>query len=147
MKSRSLLIACCLLFFLLVNAQNEVKYQTVRGRVLDAQSQYPLIGVTVWVVNSAPLQGGVTDVNGYYKIDNIATGRIDLKFSFVGYKDQYVPNIPISVGKQTTINISLEESIHLMDVVVVEGIARTYEELNELASISVTGFNIGETER
>ncbi len=125
----------------------ELKYQTVRGQVTDAQSQYPLLGVTVVVMDSDPLNGSITDFDGYFKIDNVPVGAIDLKLSFVGYEDLILPNIPVSVGKQTSLKVSMEESTTMMEEVVVEGTSRTYEELNGLATLSVIGFNIAETER
>ncbi len=127
--------------------QTDEKTQTVRGQVLDVQSQYPLIGVTVLVLDTDPPKGAITDQNGYFKIENVALGQVNLRFSYVGYEELFVPNVLVSIGKQTSLQIAMTESTEVMEEIVVEGTSRTYEELNALATLSVTGFNIAETER
>ncbi|MFY0689363.1 MAG: TonB-dependent receptor [Cyclobacteriaceae bacterium] len=141
------IIALGLLFIVSQTLSAQEMTQTLRGRILDAQSQFPLIGATILIVNSDPLIGTTTDIDGYYKIENLPVGTVTLKISSIGYEDQFIPNVKLSIGKQTAINISLKESLTMMEAVVIDASSREYEELNELASVSVTGFNIAETER
>ncbi len=148
--TRKILPVLILTTSLLTNSQqvskNE-KYQTVRGRVTDIQSHYPILGATVMVMDSDPLIGSITDIEGYFKIEKVPVGVINLKISFVGYEEVIIPNIPISIGKQAYIETTMEESPILMEEIVVDADSRSYEELNGLATLSVTGFNIDETER
>lgn len=57
--------------------------RTVKGRVLDEKGE-PLIGVTVYYVETK--QGGVTDVDGNYKV-TIGEGSATIRFTYVGMKD------------------------------------------------------------
>jgi hypothetical protein len=59
-------------------------FQNIKGRIIDKQSQSPLAGATVKVINS-PL-GAVTDEGGYFKIEHVPVGRVSLGVSYLGYK-------------------------------------------------------------
>ncbi|MDB4584421.1 TonB-dependent receptor [Draconibacterium sp.] len=73
--------------------------KTVSGEVTDNDGQ-PLPGVTVLIKGTT--NGTVTNADGSYTLGNIPENAT-LVFSFVGMKTQ-----EISVGNQTSINISLE---------------------------------------
>ena len=93
--------------------------QTIRGTVKDADSQYPMVGVTVIVLDSDPILGAVTDADGQYAIEHVPLGRVDLKFSFVGYKEAYLKQQLLEIGKELVLHIALEEDVMAMDEVVV----------------------------
>ncbi|MDD4108764.1 MAG: SusC/RagA family TonB-linked outer membrane protein, partial [Prolixibacteraceae bacterium] len=94
----------------IIDEQNQFQ-QSVSGKVTDERNQ-PLPGVTVIIKGTT--QGTVTDIDGVYSISNVPA-QATLVFSFVGMRTQ-----EITVGNQTTINITLaEESIGLEEVVAV----------------------------
>ena len=62
-------------------AQNQT--QIVKGTVLDKQSQAPLLGVNIIIIGTDPIKGGTTDIDGLFKISDVAPGRYDLKLSYV----------------------------------------------------------------
>ena len=43
--------------------------QTIKGRIIDSQSEMPLIGATVVVNLEAGQRGATTDIDGYYLLD------------------------------------------------------------------------------
>lgn len=47
----------------------------IKGRVVDSQSEIPLIGANVILENSDPVVGGVTDLDGYFRIESVPVGR------------------------------------------------------------------------
>ncbi len=53
--------------------------QTIRGTILDTDTRQPLIGATVMVVGSDPIQGSTTDFDGKFVIGNVPTGRVDIE--------------------------------------------------------------------
>lgn len=63
--------------------------QTVRGRVIDKQSQMPLIGATVILVESDPVKGATTDLDGYFILTGVPVGRQSFNVSFIGYGSVY----------------------------------------------------------
>ncbi len=120
--------------------------QTIRGTVKDIDSQYPMVGVTVVVLGTDPLLGGVTDINGLYEIENVPVGRISLKISFVGYKDTYLNEQLLEVGKELIANASLEEDVQAMNEIVIT--AQSERVINNEAAISsVRTFDVAETRR
>ena len=89
---------------------------TVTGIVVDALDGSPMIGVNVLIIN--PEGGGknavgtVTDVDGRFSL-SIPQGA-QLKFSFVGYKEQVVTPTP-------GMTVVMQEDAATMDEVVVNG--------------------------
>ncbi len=72
--------------------------QTVKGKIIDVDNHMPLIGVTVILMNSDPLVGTITDIEGNFKLENIPVGRQSFKFSYMGYEETYRSNIMIATG-------------------------------------------------
>ena len=139
----------CLLFItlLLVTSQLYAQTQTIRGRVLDKQSQFPLIGANVLIVGSNPLIGAATDVDGYFVINNVPLGRHQVRISYLGYNEQTIPNVIVNAGKQTELNVALEESIEMAEEVVITAKKDKTLTNNEMALLSARGFTIEETSR
>lgn len=121
--------------------------QTVRGTVLDKQAESPLVGAAVVVEGTNPILGSVTDENGNFSIKNVPTGRYQIKISFIGYNASTLPNIVVNAGKETVLNISLEEAVTKLDAVVVSGKVDKSLTMNELATISSRQFNVEEVQR
>lgn len=121
--------------------------QTVRGRIIDQQSQYPLIGATVYVPNTSPIIGGTTDSEGYFELRNVPLGRVAIKVSYIGYKEQFIPNILVTSGKEVVLNIALEEQIITGEEIVITAEQDKTQLNNELATVSARGFTIEETSR
>jgi iron complex outermembrane receptor protein len=58
--------------------------ETLSGKVLDAQTNEPLIGASVWTAKSG--RGAVTDQNGEFKLNKLPAETLILKVSFLGYE-------------------------------------------------------------
>ena len=84
--------------------------QLVQGQVKDAGGE-PIIGASVVVEGTT--QGMTTDLDGRYAIQ-VAGGDAVLTFSHVGMTPQ-----SIQVGAQTTIDVVLQSSLTMDDVVVI----------------------------
>lgn len=82
---------------------------TVTGVVKDSKG-YPLPGVSV--SEKGTTNGGITDMNGSYKINAASSGT--LVFSFIGYVKKEV-----AIASQKNLNISLEEDQKGLQEVVV----------------------------
>ena len=69
----------------------------ISGRVMDAQSQFPLEGATV-VIDGTTL-GVVTDLEGYFTIENIPPLSYNISVSYLGFETQTLFNVIVkSVG-------------------------------------------------
>jgi len=136
-----------ILFFLgFLTDLNAQLTQTVRGVIVDDESQYPLIGVNVIVIDSDPLIGSVSDEKGRYRLNNVSIGRHSIKFTMIGYKDVVLDDIIVTSGKEVVLNIKMEEAATQMDEVVIVA-KKSGEPLNEMAVISAREFSVYETEK
>jgi prefoldin subunit 5 len=93
--------------------------QTVRGKMIDAQAQYPLIGASIFVKDSLPIIGTVTDVDGNFVLTNVPVGRQSFVCQYLGYKTRFISNIVVTSGKEVVLEISLEESVESLNEFVV----------------------------
>src|SRR5688572_22375186 len=121
--------------------------QTVRGHIVDQDSQAPLVGATVVVVGSNPLIGSVADTDGNFRLTNVPIGRITLKVTFIGYEDRIIPNLLIGSAKEEVLNITLAESVNTLEEITINAEKAKGEVLNEMAVVSAHTFSVEETQR
>jgi outer membrane receptor protein involved in Fe transport len=127
MKSYTLAI----LFFLLDTTSYGADIKgIVKGKVYDGNTLEPLIGVEVIYGKS---QGTRTDDRGDYLI-KADTGKLNITFSYVGYKQVTKPVI-INSGDTIVLNVGLDQEINEIDQIVVSA-NRTGQKVSEL-SVSV----------
>ena len=86
--------------------------QSVKGTVTDAETNEPLIGVSVKSIDGKGM--AVTDFDGNYTIQAGKNER--LQFSYIGYLLKTVP-----VGNKTTIDVALSPDVQTLNDVVVIG--------------------------
>ena len=139
---RYLLLITCLLYIGLIYSQE----QTIRGTVLDKDSQFPLVGANVIVTDISPIVGAATDFDGRFIVEKVPLGRHTVQISYIGYETQTLTNQEITSGKELILNIELKESI-LMDEVVIEVEQEKGEAINKMASVSARTFSIEESMR
>lgn len=144
MKQNAIIL---LLFLFGLASSSYSQTQVVKGQVLDAQSDYPLIGATVLVVGSEPLIGIVTDIDGKFRLENVPIGRQSLALQYIGYKSITVPNVLVTAGKEVILNLKLEESVEKLDEIVITAEANKDLPINELAKVSARTFSLEEVTR
>lgn len=87
----------------------------LEGRIRD-QAGAPIPGAQVRIEGTA--FGAVADGRGYYFINNIPSGSVDLLGQFVGYKPVRVTGLRISAGQTITQDFALEQQA--VDIGVIE---------------------------
>lgn len=105
---KQILVVCLFLLSLCGYAQI-----TVKGKVISASDNEPLIGVTILIKGTG--NGTVTDFDGNYLITNVSE-KSTLVFSMIGFETQEIP-----VNGQSSIDVVLEEANEFLDEVVVIG--------------------------
>lgn len=135
------------LFFNIWIASGTEITQNIRGRITDAQTLQPLPGANIIVVDSDPFKGASAGADGYFEITGVSVGRIDIRISYMGYKEVYLHEINHISGKETYLDISMQEFVIQHDEVVVRANKTKAESINQLATISARGFTVEETER
>lgn len=120
--------------------------QTVKGTVVDSESNYPLPGVNIVIISdTTQLLGAATDMYGKFKIENVSFGRHQIRVTSLGYNPQIL-TVVVNSAKEVVLSISLEESSVLVDEVVIES-SNGREVKNEMAIVSAQVFSVEETER
>lgn len=121
--------------------------QTIKGIVLDKESQQPLPGATVVVVSTNPSIGGTTDANGYFRFANVPIGRHSIKVSYLGYEPYDMNEILVTSGKEIVLNIGLKESsIGLKEVTVTDNSNKERAQ-NAMATLSAIQLNVEQANR
>jgi len=135
-----ILLSCSLIF-----GQNVT--QQIHGIVTDAQSQSPIPGVLVRVLNSDSLIGTSTDVDGKYKLNGVHIGHVTLGFSMMGYKPVVLNNIVLDIGKEGIVNITMEEYVDTLKEVVVHSGKSKDKPLNDMSTLSARQFSPDDASR
>ncbi len=141
----TLMVVLGLLCITQLNAQSPT--QTIRGQVVDKDALIPLIGATVEVLNTDPPIGTTTDVDGYFKLEDVPVGRHDIQVAYLGYEVMNLSSILVTSGKELVLNLELVESPLTMNEVVVTAESQKDQPLNELATVSARSFSVEETAR
>ena len=134
-----------LFLFSLVCITSNLAQQTVKGKVVDLESQFPLPGVNVQIADGDFSIGVATSVNGQFKLENVPLGRHQIRFTFIGYKP-LVQTIVVNSGREVILNISIEESTEILEEFEITS-NENREVNNEMAIISAQQFSVEETER
>lgn len=128
-----------------INAQTYT--QTIRGKVLDADSKSTLPGATIVLLNSDTLIGSTSDGDGKFRLDKIPVGRRALKITSIGYEETFINNIIVTSGKEVVLTIELREKIYTSAVVEVVAEKDKTKANNDLVTVSSRNFLAEETGR
>jgi hypothetical protein len=147
-KQLFLLLALPCLFFS-AKAQNvrENLTQTVRGTVSDKVVQGGLPGAVVQVADAQPIIATMADTNGNYKLQNVPVGRHTIKISMMGYKEIVLPNVQVNSGKETILNVGLDEDMVQSEEVVVVAKKNSFQANNHLIQSSVVNLKTEDINR
>lgn len=141
MKRMSILVLILLTAFS-VFAQEIKLTGIIKGKVVDAETKQPLIGVNVFIPDLKT--GCVTDLEGEYTFQLIKVGSYTLEFSYVGYEKNIIPDIIVRSTRITYVNPEMRTTeINLSAVEVIAG----YFSRTESQSISTTSFSFEEIRR
>ncbi|MBC8146486.1 MAG: TonB-dependent receptor, partial [Bacteroidetes bacterium] len=113
----------------------------------DKDSQMEIIGVNIALFNdSVLLSGAITNLEGVYRIENVPIGRYSIRYSYIGYKMQVIPNVIVNSGKEVIIDLEMEESAISMKGVEITSSKEEYS-INKMVTVSAKTFSVDETNR
>jgi len=121
--------------------------QSIRGQVIDKDTKISIPGANIIVINSVPLKGAVSDIKGYFKINNVPLGRQSLKISYIGYEELIIPEIEISSAKETFLTIEMTESFIQGKEVIITASKDKQNANNDMSLISSRSFSVEETNK
>ena len=106
-----------LLAFLLTNsvfAQQGI----IRGTINDQKTGEALMFTNLVVLNTNPIIGAQTDLDGNYEL-TIDAGTYALEVSYVGYTTKTITDVVVKAGEVTVVDFPMsDESLELVEVVV-----------------------------
>lgn len=102
------LLTSLLSFFILQNAAQAQTSGKISGKVIDANTEEPLIGANIVIAETK--MGAAADVEGDYFIINVRPGIYELKASMIGYADKIITNVEVNSDRTTNLNIELVQS-------------------------------------
>ena len=85
------------MLFVALNGREPVT-STIRGTIIDKVTGYALIGANVILLDTDPVTGTSTDLNGNFILEEVPLGRHSIEISYMGYTTRIVPNLFISAG-------------------------------------------------
>ena len=113
----------------------------ITGRVVDASTNRPLVGVQVFVPPTGI--GNLTDQDGRYLLQNVPVGENRVTAQLVGFKEA-AATVTVTAGQTATANLALEETAIALDEIVITGagVATQRRKLgNTIASIDANRVN------
>lgn len=113
-----LLLSICLLISFSAHAQEK---STIKGHVLDADTEEHLVGVTI-SVKELPGIGTVTDNSGHFTLGNIGEGNYTLEVQYLGYAPKE-EKVSIDKGQNKSVTIYVTEEAHQLSEVAIESSA------------------------
>lgn len=120
--------------------------QTIKGTVYDLHTQEALTGATIIVIDSKPLVGVVSDIDGNFSLET-KLGRQSIQVSYIGFEPVIISEIMVTSGKEIVLDIGLKPSLTEMEGIVVTPTFRKDKPINSIATVSARSFTVEETRR
>ena len=121
--------------------------QTIRGRVVDQDTQSPLIGAHVFVETTSVLRGATTDMDGQFEIPDLPLGRHILAVQYIGFTPVRIGELLLTAGKEVVLDIEMVSLPVSMDKIVIAEDVDLRLPLNEMAVVSARSFSVEQTQR
>lgn len=119
----------------------------LKGTVIDKDSRQPIYGANVLVISTPAVPGMQTTEKGNFLFRNVPSGRVSLRVTYLGYEDVYIGQILISTGKETSVNVEMQEKVTNMKEVTVNAGKDKSRPNNTFATVSARSFTVEDTKR
>ena len=113
---------------------------TVLGIVRDANTQQPLVGANVMIVDTH--LGDATDLEGRFEITGIGMGTRHLQVSMIGYETRVILNLMVTTVRPLDLVIEVKMVSLEGETVEVEGKTFTRSTAAVLSTMHVDNFEI-----
>lgn len=142
---------CSIIFILVLFSfscfsQDGRPFQNIKGEVRNANNQQPVIGASIIIFDKEFSKGLMTNSRGIFKYDSIPVGRYTIRISSEGFETQ-IQNIILTSGKEIILNVELNESYFLTDVIEVTAHKDKLTPINEANIVSTSQFSLDDVER
>jgi len=125
------------LFFLFLAELCSQDFGQVVGRVIDANTGEPLVGVNILIQNT--FMGTSTDNNGQFVLSDLKPEKYTLVISMIGYRKESIEAIIMEPGKIVKLDIQLKQDVLVTPQVVVTASRKKQDIMESPLSIAVLG--------
>ena len=122
-------ITLCLLLFIFLSRVSYSQRVTVNGYVRDANGGESLIGASVVSGTS----GTAVNAHGFYSL-TLASDSVSIRYSYIGYSSL---TVVFKLHRDTTINITLQSSSELSEVVISSTRVEPIQESSRMGSVTI----------
>lgn len=144
MKKILLLIPAILFWGEMCLAQ--VAMQSLRGTISDKQTHSFLPGAVISIQHTEKDFYATSDLDGCFTIQ-VPVGRCNVSISYLGYDNYGLNNLLIQSGKETVLEIFLEEKINNLNEVIVTPEIEKDKAFNKMATASARLLSKEEADR
>jgi hypothetical protein len=144
--SKKLFLSLLIIYPVLLTAQQQYQ-QTVRGTVIDKNTREPIPSANILILSEGKQFGASTNKKGEFTITNIPVGRCNINVSTIGYTTYASNNILVYSGKETVLEIIMQEDIYTLQEVAVTVKIDKELPLNKLAVVSARMLSSEEANR
>ena len=144
---KPLFIAIASLLFISNSYSQLGNTTTVRGMVIDKQSQFPIPGAHIILMDTDPMKATTSDENGRFRMTNVPAGRQSINVIMLGYEPMVYTNILLNSGKELTLNVELIEIVTTINTVEISAQNNKAESVNKMSSVSTRTISIEEAQR
>ena len=119
MRAKSIILSLAFLCtFSSLFTQNQT--QTIKGIVLDTDTQLPIKSATLVVVGSSPMNGTITDFEGKFELNNVYVDQVRIDCSYLGYEYHLSDPFILNSARATELIIQLIKSVNTTEEVVIK---------------------------
>ncbi|MEI7595282.1 MAG: TonB-dependent receptor [Bacteroidota bacterium] len=142
---KAIKIIIIFLIFCTLKSQAQTVTQTIKGKIIDKESQVQLPGATVVILNTNPIKGATSDLNGDFIIKDVPVGRYNIQITFISYEPILISELLVGSGKEVVITAEMKESVKDIKEVIIK--ADKSSSLNSMTTVSARQFTVEEASR
>ncbi|MCL2073595.1 MAG: TonB-dependent receptor [Marinilabiliaceae bacterium] len=136
-----------LLFFPFFISAQQLYEQTVRGTIFEKNTLQPLPSAAVIVHANEKQFATTSNENGEFLISGIPVGRCNISVSMLGFTTFVSNGILVYSGKETVLEIAMEETIFALEEITVQARVDKELPLNKTAVVSARMLSSEEANR
>jgi hypothetical protein len=143
---KKILLLIPVLFLINITCPAQTGMQAVRGTVRDKQTRSPLPGAAVSIRTEEKSYHATSDTDGRFTM-RTPVGRCHVSVSYLGYDSQHLNNLLIQPGRETVLEILLEEKVNDLEEIVVTPQIEKDRPVNKMAVASARMLSTEEADR
>lgn len=119
----------------------------ISGYIYGKSTQLPIASAQVTLFELDSNMNTTTNSNGFFTIKNLTVGRKNISVKLLGYRSKMIEGILVNSGKETFIEIFLDDSVNVLEEVVIKSENDNREPINSSILAGGKKFSVEETQK